>query len=72
MQKTENEDFTFNFNYVKSDSCIPYNLLGGFPGIDMEGVLTRNGQSRLVAYHGNGATDMTSWVELFFSCLFIF
>ena len=26
----------------------------------MEGVLTRNGQSCLVAYRGNGARDMTS------------
>jgi len=32
----------------------------------MEGVLTRNGQSCLVAYRGNGASDMTSGVELFF------
>ena len=32
----------------------------------MEGVLTRNGQSCLVAYRGNGARDMTSGVELFF------
>ena len=32
----------------------------------MEGVLTRNGQSCLVSYRGNGARDMTSGVELFF------
>ena len=36
----------------------------------MEGVLTRNGQSCLVAYRGNGARDMTSGVELFFIYLF--
>ena len=39
----------------------------------MEGVLTRNGQSCLVAYRGNGARDMTSGVELFFiSFVFVF
>ena len=32
----------------------------------MEGVLTRNGQSCLVAYRRNGARDMTSGVQLFF------
>ena len=36
------------------------------PKNEMEGVLTRNGQSCLVAYHGNGARDMTSGVQLFF------
>ena len=39
----------------------------------MEGVLTRNGQSCLVAYRGNGARDRTSGVELFFiSFVFVF
>ena len=32
----------------------------------MEGVLTRNWLSCLVAYRRNGARDMTSGVELFF------